>query len=133
VKEHLRHVPEYLVPASMRSVAANRNNKKKKRRQGGAQDGLTQEKRRKMSKSKDPLFASGGGGATTGEGDAGEQREVSETQPVRIFTANETTAGRSTAGRQKWKEVHRKGKFNTKKKRNGALLPGSFTRTKRYK
>jgi hypothetical protein len=114
----------------MRSVAANRNNKKKKRRQG-AQDGLTQEKRRKISKSKDPLFANTASGSAAIDRD-GEQERQQEQPEQRIFTTNET-AGRSTAGRQKWKEVHRKGKFSTKKKRNAALLPGSFTRTKRYK
>ena len=128
IKEHLKHVPEYLVPVSMRSVAANRNNTKKKRR---AQDGLSQEKRRKMSKSKDPLFANSDSAA---EGAGGENvtTPAAAAEPERIFTSSENP-GRSTSGRQRWKEVHKKGKFSTKKKRNAPRLAGSFTRTKRYK
>jgi hypothetical protein len=125
VKEHLKHVPEYLVPVSMRSVAASRNNNKKKRRHG-AQDGLSQEKKRKMSKSKDPLFAASAAAEGT------EPAVAAAPEPERVFAASENP-GRSTSGRQRWKEVHKKGKFSNKKSRNAPRVAGSFTKTKRYK
>ena len=121
MKEHLKHVPDYLVPASMRSVAANRNSSKKKRRR--PQEGSTQEKRRQLSKSRDPLYGGGKQSKNSDVGDAAEDR---------LFPSN-VSSSQTISGRQKWKQSHKKGKFNPKAKKNSPLLAGSFTRTKRYK
>lgn len=115
----------------MRSVAANRNSNKKKRRR--VQEGSTQEKRRQLSKSKDPLYGGNQQQIEEGnDGDDGDNNNNSGNNETKIFTSNENP-GYSTSGRQKWKQSHKKGKFNTKAKKNSPLVVGSFTRTKRYK
>jgi hypothetical protein len=133
MKDHLKHIPEYLIPASMRAVAANRNNARKKRKRVG---GLTQEKKRQQSKARDPLYAAAsteGEQPQEGERDEGEEAVGAEEPRERVYTSSETL-GRSTAGRQKWKASHKKGKFSAKTtKKNSQILPGSFTKTKRYK
>eukprot|EP00602_Paraphysomonas_sp_CaronLab_P010101 CAMPEP_0185037304 /NCGR_PEP_ID=MMETSP1103-20130426/31514_1 /TAXON_ID=36769 /ORGANISM="Paraphysomonas bandaiensis, Strain Caron Lab Isolate" /LENGTH=614 /DNA_ID=CAMNT_0027575225 /DNA_START=381 /DNA_END=2225 /DNA_ORIENTATION=- len=136
VKEHLRHVPDYLVPVSMRSVAGNRNksNKKKRRRAQAGADGQTQEKRRQISKSKDPLFAgSDEGGSASAESSSAAASQPSPAGQSRVFS-NSETLGYSTSGRQKWKMAHKKGKFNPKKGKKDSLgVSGSFTKAKAYR
>lgn len=120
--DHLKHVPDYLVPSSMRAVAANRNAKKKRKRQVGQ----TQENRRQASKARDPL-------SQAASGDADEAEEVDAGAPSeRVFALNGSMGG-STSGRQKWKEKHRKGKFDPKKdKKNSGYVKGSFAQRKKY-
>jgi ATP-dependent RNA helicase DDX56/DBP9 len=128
VKEHLKNIPEYLVPASMRAVSSNSSKKKKRKIQ--AAGGQSQEKRRMISKSKDPLF-----GGISDSKDETEKTSVKDTtqskERERVFSGSEAL-GRSTAGRQKWKMNHGKGKFN-KQKSSGNAVKGSFTKSKRYK
>lgn len=122
-------MPEYLVPSSMRSIAAGRNDKKKRRRnRAGLDGGLTQDQKRHNSKSKDPLFAVGSSsGSAPSESSGGNQ------STEKVFSGNEAL-GRSTSGRQKWKMSHKKGKFNPKKGRAETLgVSGSFTKAKGYK
>jgi ATP-dependent RNA helicase DDX56/DBP9 len=121
-KEHLKNIPEYLVPASMRGVAGNAKKRKKRKLQASA--GQSQEKRRAMSKSKDPLFS----GSTTDDSAAKKSAPVTK---ERVYTTGDTL-GRTTAGRQKWKMSHGKGKFS-KHKGSTHGVKGSFTKTKGYK
>lgn len=87
--EHLKVVPEYLVPLSMRGLTGNSNetkrNKKRNRSEANYNDNSAE---RKMQKSKmnDPLY--GGDGDDAGE-----------------F---------NVAGRNAWKIRHNKGKYNPK-------------------
>jgi ATP-dependent RNA helicase DDX56/DBP9 len=70
-KEHLKFVPEYLIPHSMRSVASAGAGRRKKRRRpqsGGGQEGL--ERRLQQSKKRDPLM--GGLADDTGAADGGD-------------------------------------------------------------
>lgn len=126
-KEHLKHVPDYLIPASMRTVASNRNNKKKKRKltqQGSA----SQDKRRQISKSRDPLLnAEGDLNDGDGEvdqrlqkestsydddGDGDMEEDGTDDNNDKIFTNSEL--GSSTSGRKRWQMQHHKGKFSKK-------------------
>jgi len=122
-KEHLKNIPEYLVPASMRGVANSA--KKKKKRKLQAAGGQSQEKRRAMSKSKDPLFSGSSAGTTSG---ASKSPAVTK---ERVYTTGDTL-GHTTAGRQKWKMSHGKGKFSKHKGSNHGVQ-GSFTKTKGYR
>ena len=121
-KEHLRVVPEYLIPASMRSVASTSQKKKKRKAMAGGQ---SQEKRRHMSKSKDPLF-SGGVKSTT-------STSSSHSVPKERVYSSGDTLGHTTSGRQKWKMNHGKGKFNKKHKSSSHGVKGSFTKSKGYR
>lgn len=142
-KQHLKHVPEYLVPVSMRSVA-DTSGRRKKRRTGRAQ-GLSQEQRISKSRSRDPLLAPSQhaeGSATTdvGGGDGagnldGEGAGDVDAKEERLYTMKESfKLGRSISGRRQWQERHQKGKFNVKRaKGNQHRTPGSFVKSKPYK
>lgn len=127
-KEHLKHIPEYLIPASMRSMVSMKEKKRKSkaRRQGG-----TQEQRIKKSKLNDPLMnPSKQSEAQADDGKTGiEENEIQET---RIFTDNEISNGGTTSGRKQWKMRHGKGKFNPKlKKKNSDRVPGTFMKSRK--
>ena len=130
-KEHLKNIPEYLVPASMRGVAGNAKKKKKRKIQAAGQ---SQEKRRQMSKSKDPLFSSGTASAEEGSSNSSSSSSSSSAPAKtkeRVYSSSDSL-GRTTAGRQKWKMSHGKGKFS-KHKGSTHGVKGSFTKTKGYK
>ena len=146
-KEHLKHVPDYLIPASMRSVATPRDMKRKKRkRAAGLRDGSgggTREQRQRQAKAKDPLqcFEAGSIGGTMDDGDDDDVGEgddegflvdSSESPADRVFT-NSESIGKSTAGRQRWQMRHKKGKFSSKSKSDPRRTPGSFASLKKYR
>lgn len=130
-KEHLQFVPQYLIPASMRSVASVVQ-KKGKRRKRKNDTTTSQEQRIKKSKMNDPLMnlesGNNGGndnddGGDEGEGDYEEGEEVS----------GDMNAG-GMSGRKDWKERHKKGKFNPiHAKKNQHRQEGSFIKSKNYK
>jgi ATP-dependent RNA helicase DDX56/DBP9 len=125
VQEHLKHVPSYLLPRGMQ--VANLNRKKRKRRNKRASGGARRT-------DNDPLHAFDGD-TNSGEGDAdegddvfadfmddGEPDDSSRKAPKivaeeKIFTSTKDGTGFSTAGRNAWKEKHRKGKFSGKKRK----------------
>jgi hypothetical protein len=139
-KDHLKHVPEYLIPRSMRSVVrTNTGRKGKKRRTQGGGDGQV-ERRIQKSRMNDPLM---GGSASTGE--EGGEGEGSGSGPAevaapadRVFTAGDMSHGMgktsSSSGRQQWKMRHQKGKFDSKKaNKESHRTPGAFVKSKQYK
>jgi hypothetical protein len=143
-KDHLKFVPEYLIPQSMRSVANSNANKKRKRKrtQGGGSEGL--EKRLNQSKKKDPLVGglsdeTGGDDGADAVGDAGGDDGGDDNGNDRVFTTGEIRGGggglgRGMSGRQQWKLKHKKGKFNPKSaKKNEHRVAGSFVKSKKYK
>lgn len=134
-KEHLKHVPDYLIPASMRSIADTSNRKKKRRKVSGQSD-----QRIQKSKMKDPLLGAGAetAAAATGAGADGDDddAELGEDNANKMFTSNELAnqSSRSTSGRRAWQERHGKGKFNkASAKKNSHRVEGTFTKSKRYK
>lgn len=127
IKDHLKSIPEYLIPTSMRSVASNANKKKKRKIQSAG--GQSQEKRRQLSKSKDPLFS---GGSNTNSSDAGAEKSSNSAQSKERVYSSSDTLGYSTSGRQKWKASHSKGKFS-KHKGSTHGVKGSYTKVKGYR
>lgn len=122
-KEHLRTVPNYLIPASMKGAATVTNNSKKKRKPGSAMN--SQDIKRQKSKSKDPLQSFDVNGGDEGAAVVGESSAPSE---PRVFTSKEAL-GHGISGRQEWKQRHKKGKFNPKNsKPKGGGIAGSFTK-----
>lgn len=135
-KDHLKHVPDYLIPASMRSIANTSNGKKKRRKVSGQSD-----QRIQKSKMKDPLLSAGAetAAAATGVGADGDDDDADAPggdNADKIFTTSELAnqAYRSTSGRRAWQERHGKGKFNkVQAKKNSHRVEGTFTKSKRYK
>ena len=132
-KDHLKHVPEYLIPHSMRSVArTNTGRKGKKRRTQGGGDGQV-ERRIQSSKRNDPLM----GGSSNSSGDV-ESAAVPQEKVDRVFTAGDMSHGlgktSTSSGRQQWKMRHQKGKFDAKKmNKESHRTPGAFVKSKQYK
>ena len=140
-KEHLKHVPEYLIPHSMRSVAHSNTGRKGKKRRTQGGDGQI-DRKIQQSKRNDPLM---GGSTSAGEG-SGEGSEIVSASAVavsavkedRVFTAGDMKHGMGKAstssGRQQWKMRHSKGKFDTKKvNKESHRTPGAFVKSKQYK
>ena len=119
-KSHLRHVPDYLVPRSMKGVQQIKV-AAKRRRTGGSQN-----QRIACSKSKDPLQ---GGSAATEE-------TAAAAEPV-AYTGGEPSGlglHESTSGRKAWQAKHGKGTFNkAEAKKNQHRMKGSFIKSKAYK
>jgi ATP-dependent RNA helicase DDX56/DBP9 len=124
--EHLKHVPKYLLPKGMQ--VANLNKKRKKRKASSAS----------QRASKDPLQSFEGGGVNLegvavveegheedelddtmeGMNDAPSKKARTDGEQSRVFTNTHDGTGTSTAGRNAWKERHRKGKFSSKKRKS---------------
>ena len=142
-KDHLKHVPEYLIPHSMRSVArTNTGRKGKKRRTQGGGDGQV-ERRIHASKRNDPLMGGNSSSSSSSSGDAENASEpgsgsVSQAKVDRVFTAGDMSHGlgktSTSSGRQQWKMRHQKGKFDSKKaNKESHRTPGAFVKSKQYK
>ena len=98
VQQHLSHVPNYLLPVGMQVVKKMKRSKRRSRNRGG--DGG-------RNTTSDPL-------QNFGESDAKKPKTSSEESRVFLDTGDGT--GRSTSGRQRWKEKRGKGKFSKKSK-----------------
>ena len=126
-KEHLKHVPDYLVPASMRSVV---NIKERKRKGKRSRINGTQEQRIKKSKLNDPLINLSHDSQvaqTTDDLDKDEGQALDRP----ILTDKEISSG-GLSGRKQWKMRHRKGKFNPKiKSKNNDRVPGTFMKSRK--
>ena len=140
-KDHLKHVPEYLIPASMRSVVNIKGKRKKRSGAGRAQgQGGSQEQRIKRSRMNDPLLNPEAGEAgeaepgemqTTGAGADKDDTGVSDSVPDKVFTEAELAGRRGASGRTMWKMKHKKGKFNPKVKKPTNRVAGSFIKGKK--
>jgi ATP-dependent RNA helicase DDX56/DBP9 len=125
IQDHLKHIPKYLLPKGMQVANLNRKRKRKKTRNG------TGGARRSDN---DPLQSFDGNtnlDGVEGDGDTGEDpfAEFMETDgddqekdakkpktEEKIYTNTKDGTGRSTAGRNAWKEKHKKGAFSGKKR-----------------
>ncbi|KAG7347437.1 helicase domain protein [Nitzschia inconspicua] len=130
VQDHLKHVPKYLLPRGMEVADLNRKRKRRKTRKSTNMQ---------RSAEKDPLQSFNDGdinldgldGDDTMEGtDVGDVDDMPDFGPERdakkqkkddpaekkIFANTRDGTGKSTAGRNAWKEKHRKGKFSGKKR-----------------
>lgn len=127
VQDHLRHVPKYLLPRGMQVAKLNRKRKKKKARVHGRRE------------DNDPLRSFDGAGNVNLEDVAGDDDEDDDLADFfdddgddgasnkkqkkgesesKIFVNARDGTGKSTAGRNSWKERHKKGKFSDKKRKS---------------
>jgi ATP-dependent RNA helicase DDX56/DBP9 len=129
VQDHLKHIPKYLLPRGMQVADLNRKRKRKKVKKNG----MAQQRQ------KDPLQSFEGGDVNLdGLGGDDEGIEMDEEMPdfgpesdernakkqkredptdKKIFANTRDGTGKSTSGRNSWKEKHRKGKFSGKKRK----------------
>uniref|UniRef100_A0A7S4ABF3 RNA helicase n=2 Tax=Pseudo-nitzschia australis TaxID=44445 RepID=A0A7S4ABF3_9STRA len=116
VQEHLKHIPKYLLPRGMQVADLNRKRKKRKNRGG---------KQRRSAK--DPLQSFSDGDVNLdglgddvelpdlGEGDErSEKKQKREEIEKKTLLSTKDGTGKSTSGRNAWKEKHKKGKFSKK-------------------
>lgn len=127
-----RHVPKYMLPRGMH--VANLNKKRKRRRnkfRSGSQRRTDNDPLQSYNGSNTDLDGVAG---TEGEeaaidedfdeffeqGEAGnEGNKLGENhQERKIFSNSMAGTGRSTSGRNVWKEKHRKGKFSNKRRKS---------------
>ena len=119
-----RHIPKYLLPRGMQVANLNRKRKRKKKRKSNQHRSM-----------KDPLQSFDGGDINLdglGDGDDdddimpdfGEGNEPEKKKPKREDAEKKTLlntrdgTGKSTAGRNAWKERHKKGKFSKKPRKS---------------
>lgn len=138
---HLRNVPRYLLPAGMTAVANLHKKRKRKKRKTNAHEyhhGRNTTKDPLQSFQADDLVNLDG---VTGNDDddfldndeyddddndeavamndtAGRKLSQQQAQDSRVFTHTQDGTGKSTAGRNAWKERHRKGKYSGKKRKS---------------
>lgn len=125
VQEHLKHVPKYMLPRGMQVADLNKRRKRKRISVRG-RDGARRT-------DNDPLQSySGEKGDLEGTvdeeesggfeeffeegGDAGAPKAVKA--EAKVFSNTRDGAGKSTAGRNAWKEKHNRGKFSNKKRKS---------------
>lgn len=147
-KDHLKHVPQYLIPHSMRSIVRpNTGKRSKKRRVQGNGDGEVSRKIQ-QSKMKDPLIGGTASLSTeTGTGSGSDANvggiDIDANSGNGYGSAKEFAPGVSSykvaktptmAGRQQWKARHQKGKFDLKKtNKESHRMTGAFVKSKQYK
>jgi ATP-dependent RNA helicase DDX56/DBP9 len=129
VQDHLKHVPKYLLPRGMQVANLNRKRKKNRNKKGtGGErrsdndplrsfDGEVTLDGVKEGGEEDPFaeFMDDGEGEGEGEGEDGAKKQKTEAER-RVFTNTTDGTGKSTSGRNVWKEKHKKGKFSGKKR-----------------
>jgi len=126
IQHHLKHVPKYLLPRGMQVANLNRKRKRKKNR--GKQGEIRRSDNDPLQNFDGEVKMDGlGGEATTDfdedmpkfggadEGSAKKQKKESETK---IYGSTRDGTGKSTAGRNAWKEKHRKGQFSGKSRKS---------------
>lgn len=129
-KEHLKFVPDYLIPTSMRGIAGTHTGQRKTKRRKVSQGGVSIDSKVRSSKLKDPLLnlpvdAAADTTAQEQQGTIADKNAAGEN----LYTWKESQSY-STSGRQKWKQRHRKGDFNPKQKAP-QKMPGSMVKRKK--
>lgn len=130
VQEHLKHVPKYLLPRGMSVADLNRKRKRKKNNKKGNRNGQRRSDNDPLQSFHDgDVNLEGLGGEDDDDDDnmpdfgqdndekAAKKQKVADAEK-KIFTNTKDGTGKSTAGRNSWKERHRKGKFSSKKRKS---------------
>lgn len=109
LQDHLKHIPDYLLPQGMQVANLKRNRKKRKR---------NATKRRGTN---DPLQSFNGDVTLEGLEDGPAEGDEEQVETSRVPAPNKPSAasgsfGKSTSGRRAWKERHKKGEFSKKKR-----------------
>lgn len=126
VQDHLKHVPKYLLPRGMEVADLNRKRKRKKNKKGNNGERRSDNDPLQSFNDGDVNLAGLGGDDddedmpdfSQGDNAKGAKKQKLEDSEKKIFTNTKDGTGTSTAGRNSWKERHRKGKFSNKKRKS---------------
>lgn len=114
VQEHLKHVPRYMLPRGMQVADLHRRRRKKRKIRGATGERRTDN---------DPLQNYNNTPDADGafdaffEGDEEGDKKKEDEEP-KIYSSTRDGTGKSTSGRNAWKEKHKKGKFSNKKRKS---------------
>ena len=126
VQDHLKHVPKYMLPRGMQ--VAEMNKRKKRRR---ARSSNRSGSRRTDN---DPLQSFEGGDVTldgivgdeAGPDEAGgDASGEKDAKKPKVFLDSADGTGRSTAGRNRWKQKHARGQYSRRFKKKHGVNGGS--------
>lgn len=124
VHDHLKHVPKYLLPRGM--AVANLNRKRKKNRNKNSTGGARRSDNDPLQSFVGDVNLDGVQGGDEAEDpfaefmddgeDSSAKKQKTGSSEKQIFNNTKDGTGRSTAGRNDWKEKHKKGKWSGKKR-----------------
>jgi len=128
VQDHLKHVPKYMLPRGMQ--VAEMNKRKKRRR---ARSSNRSASRRTDN---DPLQSYEGGDVTldgiagaadddVAAGDTKTGTSEQDAKKAKVFVDSADGTGRSTSGRNQWKQKHGRGKFSRRFAKKHGVNGGS--------
>lgn len=121
-KDHLKFVPSYLIPDSMKAVAQVQGNRRRKRKAPAAGSSNPSAKK---PRSKDPLYS--GGSSNSSGAAASAATGGAEDKSYRQY-------GQGQSGRKEWKQRHKKGEFNPQvQKKNAIKTAGTFQKKQHKK
>jgi ATP-dependent RNA helicase DDX56/DBP9 len=126
-QDHLKFVPDYLIPQSMKTLAVQTKGKNNKRnRRNNLKRKLTSSG---DSRSKDPLFNAH---VLDKQDDKDGQDDDQDDGEDAGDVQHDRNKG-NVSGRKKWKMQHHKGAFNPiNQKRNERRTPGTFLKSRKY-
>eukprot|EP00934_Nitzschia_sp_Nitz4_P005195 Nitzschia sp. Nitz4//scaffold20_size174350//87944//89932//NITZ4_002104-RA/size174350-processed-gene-0.28-mRNA-1//1//CDS//3329541815//5185//frame0 len=124
VQDHLKHVPKYLLPRGMQ--VADLNRKRKRRKTKRMNDAKRRSENDPLQNFNDEDVNLDGLGPDDdddempdfGQGNEGSNKKQKVDTEKKIFANTRDGTGKSTAGRNAWKEKHKKGKFSGKKRKS---------------
>lgn len=126
IQPHLNHVPKYLLPRGMQVANLNRKRKRKKNR--GKQGQMRRSDNDPLQNFDAEVNMDGLGGEGTtdfdedmpefGGADEDSAKKQKKESEKKVYASTRDGTGKSTAGRNAWKEKHRKGKFSGKRRKS---------------
>jgi len=121
VQDHLKHVPKYMLPRGMQVAEMNKRKKRRRVRSSNRSSSRRTDN--------DPLQSFEGGDVTLdgvvgdeagADGEGGDASGEKDAKKPKVFLDSADGTGRSTAGRNRWKQKHSRGQFSRRfKKRHG--------------
>mmetsp|Transcript_24996 Transcript_24996/g.35249 ORF Transcript_24996/g.35249 Transcript_24996/m.35249 type:complete len:682 (+) Transcript_24996:59-2104(+) len=129
VQEHLKHVPNYMLPRGMQVAELNKKRKRRRVRGKGNNGQRRTDNDPLQSFDGDNVNLNGVAGDEEGnkdefsdffmEDDNGEdESKRQKVEKEKVYANTKDGTGRSTAGRNAWKEKHKKGKFSSKPRKS---------------
>ena len=131
VQDHLKHVPKYLLPRGMQVADLNRKRKRKKNRKGSDVHRRSDNDPLQSFNDADVNLEGLGGDDdqdmelpdfSQGNDERGTKKQKVDDAERKIFTSTRDGTGKSSAGRNTWKERHRKGSFSNKRRKSEKKL-----------
>ena len=131
VQDHLKHVPKYLLPRGMQVADLNRKRKRKKNRKGNDVHRRSDNDPLQSFNDADANLEGLGGDDdqdvelpdfSQGNDERGTKKQKVDDAEKKIFTSTKDGTGKSSAGRNTWKERHRKGSFSNKRRKSEKKL-----------